>query len=80
MRKIIKLEKTVTVKGRLVTEVTLDFENLTGNDMIQAEKEARALGVGEASVLAFMKYQAIIAAKATGCPADDLFELRTVDF
>lgn len=38
MRKIIKLEKTVTVKGRLVTEVTLDFENLTGNDMIQAEK------------------------------------------
>lgn len=80
MGKVIKLKKPVTVKGKLTTEVNLDFEKLTGNDMIQAEKAARAMGVGEASVLASMKYQAIIAAKAIGCPVDDLFELGSVDF
>lgn len=80
MGKVIKLKKPVTVKGKPVNEVNIDFEKLTGNDMIQAEKEARAMGVGEASVLASMKYQAIIAAKAIGCPVDDLFELGAVDF
>lgn len=80
MGKVIKLKKPVTIKGKPVTEVNLDFEKLTGNDMIQAEKEARAMGVGEASVLASMKYQAIIAAKAIGCPVDDLFELGAADF
>lgn len=80
MGKVIKLKKPVTIKGKPVTEVNLDFEKLTGNDMIQAEKVARAMGVGEASVLASMKYQAIIAAKAIGCPVDDLFELGAVDF
>ena len=80
MGKVIKLKKPVTVKGKPTTEVNLDFEKLTGNDMIQAEKVARAMGVGEASVLASMKYQTIIAAKAIGCPVDDLFELGAVDF
>lgn len=80
MGKVIKLKKPVTIKGKPTTEVNLDFEKLTGNDMIQAEKVARAMGVGEASVLASMKYQAIIAAKAIGCPVDDLFELGAVDF
>lgn len=80
MGKVIKLKKPVTVKGKPTTEVNLDFEKLTGNDMIQAEKVARAMGVGEASVLASMKYQIIIAAKAIGCPVDDLFELGAVDF
>ncbi len=45
--------------------------------MIQAEKAARVMGVGEASVLAS---KAIIAAKAIGCSVDDLFELGAVDF
>lgn len=77
MGKVIKLKKPVTVKGKPTTEVNLDFEKLTGNGMIQAEKAARAMGVGEASVLAS---QAIIAAKAIGCSVDDLFELGAVDF
>ena len=27
-----------------------------------------------------MKFQAVVAAKAIGCPADDLFELSASDF
>lgn len=76
----IKLKKPVTIKGKPTTNVTLDFDKLTGNDMIMAEKEARALGSGESSVFCSMRYQAIIAAKAIGCPVDDLFELGATDF
>lgn len=76
----IKLKKPVTVKGKPVTDITLDFDKLTGNDMIQAEKEARALGSGEASVFCSMRYQAIIAAKVIGCPVDELLELGAADF
>lgn len=38
------------------------------------------MGSGEASVLASMKYQAIIAAKAIGCKPDDIFEMNAADF
>ena len=76
----IKLKKAVHVKGKEVTTVTLDFDKLTGNDLIAAEAEARLLKAGEASVFASMKYQAVVAAKAIGCPVDDIFDLGATDF
>lgn len=76
----ITLKKALKVNGEETTVINLDFGRLTGNDMIQAEAEARAMGSGEASVLASMKYQAIIAAKAIGCKPDDIFEMNAADF
>lgn len=76
----VKLKKAVHVKGKETTTVVLDLDKLTGNDLIAAESEARALKAGEASVFASMKFQAVVAAKAIGCPADDLFELSASDF
>ena len=76
----ITLKKAIKIGDKEVKTVNLDFEKLTGNDMIQAEAEARALGSSEASVLASMKYQAIIAAKAIGCQPDDVFEMNAADF
>ena len=55
MGKVIKRKKLVTIYGKPVTEVNLDFEKLTGNDMIQAEKAARVMGVGEASVYLLLR-------------------------
>ena len=75
----VKLKKAVHVKGKETTTVVLDLDKLTGNDLIAAESEARALKAGEASVFASMKFQAVVAAKAIGCPADDLFELSARD-
>lgn len=77
---IIKLKEPVKVKGKETKILQLDFDKLTGNDMIQAEAEARALHVGEASVFASMKFQAVIAAKATGCAVDDIFAMNASDF
>lgn len=48
--------------------------------MIEAEAEARVLRAGEASVFASMKFQAIVAAKAIGCPVDDIFAMGAADF
>lgn len=76
----ITLKKAIKIGDKEVKTVNLDFEKLTGNDMIQAEAEARALGSSEASVLASMKYQAVIAAKAIGCKPDDVFEMNAADF
>lgn len=58
----------------------MNFDKLTGNDMIEAEAEARALRAGEASVFTSMKFQAIVAAKAIGCPVDDIFAMGAADF
>lgn len=76
----VKLKKAVHIKGKEVTSVVLDFDKLTGNDLIAAESEARALHAGEASVFASMKFQAVVAAKAIGCPVDDIFNLNAKDF
>ena len=38
--KPIKLENKLTVNGKEVTSVTLDFSKLTGRDLIKAEAEA----------------------------------------
>ena len=42
--KPIKLENKLTVNGKEVTSVTLDFSKLTGRDLIKAEAEVRADG------------------------------------
>ncbi len=76
----VKLSKTLTVKGKEVTEVTLDFERLTGNDLMAAESEARAMGDQTPSVFASMRYQAILAGKMIGTPADDILALPAADF
>lgn len=76
----IKLKKAVHIKGKETTSVVLDFDKLTGNDLIAAETEARVMKAGEASVFASMKFQAVVAAKAIGCPVDDIFDLGAVDF
>lgn len=76
----VKLKKAVHVKGKETTTVVLDFDKLTGNDFAAAEAEAVAMGTPTVVPAASVKFSAIIAAKAIGCPADDLFELGMKDF
>ena len=37
----IKLSQPITVKGTEVKELNLDFDKLTGNDIINASREAQ---------------------------------------
>ncbi len=74
------LNNKITVEGKEVTEVVLDFEKLTGKDLTEAENTVRALGDTTPSVFLSMKYQAVIAAKVIGVKADDVLAMNAVDF
>lgn len=58
----------------------IDFQKLTGNDLINAEKEARNLGDKTPTVLLSMAYQASIVAKVIKVPIDDVLFLPANDF
>lgn len=76
----IQLTKPFMIKGEEVNEIMLDFDKLTGNDLIEAEKETRALGDNTPIIAASMKYQAAVAARMIGCPVDDVIALPAADF
>ena len=41
---IIKIKHPLRIQDKEVTELTIDFDKLTGNDFIMAEQEVRAMG------------------------------------
>lgn len=74
------LSKAINVQGKDVKELDLDFTKITGNDLIKAENETRAMGDQTPSVFLSMRFQAIVAAKLIGVPVDDILELLAMDF
>lgn len=77
--KKIKLSKEFEFEGKKYTELTIDFDKLTGRDIIAAEKEAS--GFAGRPVLDIDKtYQAVIAAKAAGVVSDLILDLPACDF
>lgn len=80
MKTTVTLTKTLKVKGKDTASISLDFEKITGNDLLKAEKEARAMGDQSPSVFLSMTFQAVIAAKLIGVPPDDILALPAQDF
>lgn len=76
----ITLTKPMTIGGKEISEVSMNFDDLTGNDLIKAESEARAMGDNTPLIAASMKYQAAVAARVLKCPADDVLALGAKDF
>lgn len=76
----IKLTKAIMVKGVETKEVELDFDKLTGKQLIQAEREVRLKGDQTPSMFLSMNFQAAIAAKLIGIPVDDVEDLPATDF
>lgn len=79
MAKVV-LSKAINVQGKDVKELDLDFTKITGNDLIKAENETRAMGDQTPSVFLSMRFQAIVAAKLIGVPVDDILDLPAMDF
>ena len=75
----ITLTKAANIGGKEVTELAPDFTALTGNDLIQAEAEARAMGDNTPLIAASLT-AAAVAARALKCPADDVMALGAKDF
>lgn len=73
------LKKAIQYDGEQITELKLDLDSLTGQDMLDAEKEA---GVGEFTPMKeFNKgHLAVLAAKACGMPSDLMPLLGLRDF
>ena len=76
----IKLSKPITVKGAEVKELNLDFDKLTGNDIINASREAQLLGENIVIPEFSKQYLAIVAAKASGVNVEDINNLPARDF
>lgn len=76
----VKLSVPFTVKGEEVTELNLDFDKLSGNDLVKAEKEVRATGDNTPLLNFSLTYQAAVAGKIVGCPVDDILSMNAKDF
>lgn len=75
----ITLKKAFEFEGKKYESVDLDLDKLTGNDLIQAEREA-AVMLGRPSTDLDKTYQACVAAKASGIVADVLCKMPARDF
>lgn len=76
----IKLDNKLSVKGKEVTSVVLDFKQLTGRDLIKAEAEVRADGEVTPMLTFSLKYQAALAARMIGITYDEVMGMNAVDF
>lgn len=80
MAKTIKLSKPLNISGKEVNEITIDFDKITGAEMLAAEREARAMGDETPSVFLSMRYQTVLAAKVIGVLVDDIMALPASDY
>lgn len=80
MAKTIKLSKPLNISGKEVTEITIDFDKITGAEMLAAEREVRAMGDDTPSVFLSMRYQTVLAAKIIGVLFDDIMALPGTDY
>ena len=76
----INLKKPVTFESKEYTEINAEFDNLTGQDLIDATNEARARGDQSVLVELSKLYQAIVAAKAAKVSVDMVITLGGKDF
>lgn len=78
----IKLKKAIKKDNEEIAELNLNFDGITGNDIIAAEKETRLLGDTTPDACYSKTFQAIIAAKAADKPliVDDILAMNGTDF
>lgn len=74
------LKKSFEFEGQTHTEIVLDLDSLTGQDMIDAEAEARASGDRAIMLETSKTYHVIVAAKAGKVPAELLKKLPAKEF
>lgn len=78
----IVLTKPISKDGKEFKELNLDFDKITGREIIAAEKETRILGDIAADVNCSKAFQAVLIAKAAAEPVgvDDILSLPGADF
>lgn len=81
-KQMYKLARPITFDGKEVTELKLDFDQLSGEDLLLCSQQAQALAPNEVpTVKAFsLPYQVTVAARAAGMPAELIKALKAKDF
>lgn len=77
---IVRFRNSLQFEGKNYEALSMDLESLTGKDVIDAENEARALGVRAVMLESSKEYQAIIAAKAAHVTVDLIKALPAKEF
>lgn len=76
----VKFSTPVIIKGEKVDHVDLDFDKLTGHDMLAAETPSRLAGDQAPALALSQRYQAIIAAKLLGMTPEEINALPAKAF
>lgn len=76
----VNLKKPCLYEGKEYTSLDLNFDGLTGKDLIDATNEARALGDKSVVVELSKLYQAVLVARAAKVSADMIIALPAKDF
>jgi len=75
------LRRPITFDGQEYTQINLDFDRLTGEDILNCDRQYAA---SQGSQLFFREsdkaYQAIVAARAAGVPVELIKSLYAKDF
>ncbi|WP_058302410.1 phage tail assembly protein [Gorillibacterium timonense] len=76
------LLRPIQFEGETVTELTLDFEKLTGADLLSCAAQARFIAPEEGSFVKAlsMPYQITVTAKAAGVIPELIKSLKAKDF
>ena len=80
MAEIVKLGIEYNIGGKTVNQIVLNLEELTGNDLILAEKEYKLRTKGVAVKELEDGWLLTVAAKASGFKYGDLLKLKGKDF
>lgn len=76
-----ELLKPITFEGSEITELAYDFESLSGDDIIRAEREV-GLASGDVKVMLYAspEFQAAVFARACSKPVELIRRLKAPDF
>lgn len=80
-QKTIELSKPLELDGESIEKIELNYENMTGADILEIDLELRALGVTTGfSTIHNHDALLLLSSRASGIIADDLIKLNAVDF
>ncbi|WP_217562789.1 phage tail assembly protein [Paenibacillus sp. GbtcB18] len=81
--RVYKLSRPFTFEGQEYTKIILDFDKLTGKDLLSCEQQLKSI-IGPQEFLPVKgvdsRYQAIVASRASGLPYEFFEELPASDF
>lgn len=79
--KTIELNKPLELDGESIEKIELNYENMTGADILDIDMELRALGITNGfSTIHNHDALLLLSSRASGIISEDLKKLNAVDF